>query len=368
MMKFLRSNRVDAPSPDDLDESVQEETCTPSKCVHDRKKKRFDCTTCKRSVHYSCTELPAYYIQLIVCKEVKFICVNCVEIPKTLKINRPTNEEVKTLKRDVENCENIIRVKEEKKKELESTVNSLKNEVKNLKGKLKTDPALHTVEYMEEKFEKKIQDMGKEIKTSIVDELKTLLAVPKQNSTYASAVGRATEPPNRNTIKSIIQETRNAEVAEDKDKKRRALNIIVHGVPEPRIDAAAVITNEDHDARFVDQLIRDLHVRVSTKKVLKVSRIGKPDNGKTRPIKVIMADEESKTTIFQNLANLKQHETYKGIGLTDDYTPAERELLKEWANRARVNTEQDKENIYRVRGSPKNKLWLKKFPKQTNPQ
>ena len=84
-----------------------------------------------------------------------------------------------------------------------------------------------------------------------------------------------------------------------------------------------------------------------------------------------MTDEVSKSTIFKNLSNLKQLDQYKGIGLTDDYTASEREVLREWTNKARERNEKENDNsvIWRVRGTPKNGLFLKKFLRhQTNNQ
>ena len=83
-----------------------------------------------------------------------------------------------------------------------------------------------------------------------------------------------------------------------------------------------------------------------------------------------MSEEKWKETIFNNLSNLKENPKYKGVGLTDDYTFAERELLKEWTNKAKLknDNETDKTVVWRVRGSPKNGLFLKKFPKQQKQQ
>ena len=105
MKRILRSNKVGSPSPpvtpsssDEFNSSIQEvEYCRPSECIKDKKRDRFICTECKRSVHYACTELPAYYIQLIVGKDIKFICVNCVNITKKISDNYPSpHEQIKS--------------------------------------------------------------------------------------------------------------------------------------------------------------------------------------------------------------------------------------------------------------------------------
>eukprot|EP00111_Clytia_hemisphaerica_P014276 TCONS_00042050-protein len=123
MKRILRSSRTVTPSPlqspsslEELSASSQDlETCTPSRCITDRKKDRLKCTECERSVHYSCSELPPYYIQLIVgkTKGIKFICVNCVTMTKNMGAYTSPNQKVKSLQRDVANCENIIKVKAE---------------------------------------------------------------------------------------------------------------------------------------------------------------------------------------------------------------------------------------------------------------
>ena len=70
MKRILRSNRVNIPSKDDLDGSLgEDQVCTLSKCIQDHgkpKKDQFKCEECKRVVHHVCSELPDYFIQLLV--------------------------------------------------------------------------------------------------------------------------------------------------------------------------------------------------------------------------------------------------------------------------------------------------------------
>ena len=70
---------------------------------------------------------------------------------------------------------------------------------------------------------------------------------------------------------------------------------------------------------------------------------------------------------MENLKELKGQESFRGISLTDDYTITERHLIKEYSDKAKENNRNEPLNsryIWRVRGSPKNGLRLKKFPKQ----
>ena len=59
--------------------------CTPINCKYDSDKYKLECAECKRLVHYGCTSLPTYQLQLFLAKCYgKFICCKCVEIPSYL--------------------------------------------------------------------------------------------------------------------------------------------------------------------------------------------------------------------------------------------------------------------------------------------
>jgi len=62
---------------------------------------------------------------------------------------------------------------------------------------------------------------------------------------------------------------------------------------------------------------------------------------------------------------LKGNSLYKGIHITDDYTFNERKLIQDFNQQAKEKTSQeaDQNSIWRVCGTPKNGLFLKKFMK-----
>ena len=69
---------------------------------------------------------------------------------------------------------------------------------------------------------------------------------------------------------------------------------------------------------------------------------------------------------MNNLKNLKGNDMYTGISITDDYTVSERMMIKEYANRAKEENKNETENskyVWRVRGTPKNGLTIKKIMK-----
>ena len=80
-----------------------------------------------------------------------------------------------------------------------------------------------------------------------------------------------------------------------------------------------------------------------------------------------MKSEADKNKIMDNLKCLKDQETFIGLSVTDDYTISERDLIKEWTEKAKVNNVNESPNsnyTWKVRGNPKNGLRLKKFLKR----
>ena len=62
---------------------------------------------------------------------------------------------------------------------------------------------------------------------------------------------------------------------------------------------------------------------------------------------------------------------YKGISVTEDYTISERQMIKNFTSKAKERNSAESDNTdyaWKVRGTPKNGLVLKRFKKSiTNP-
>ena len=70
---------------------------------------------------------------------------------------------------------------------------------------------------------------------------------------------------------------------------------------------------------------------------------------------------------MRSLNYLKDEEEFKGVSITDDYTATERKLLKEWSIKAKEKTKEESVNskyVWKVRGTPKNGLRLKKVQRE----
>ena len=334
----------------------------PGECIKDNKKDRFICAECSRSVHYGCTELPAYYIQMIVRKDrgLKFICVSCVNVTKKIADNYPSqSSQIQSLKRDIKNCENILKVKDETEKELlkkyedeKKVANTRKKELAELKRKMDRNPALHTLEYIEEKMESKMEKMKENIEETIKSELKTFA---EKSYAEVTTTRETSEPKQTTTMREAIKEAWREQEAEENDKMRRSLNVIVHGVPEQE---------QKDDKLWVEGLINDTHSRVAIKNV---ARLGKPSQEKKRPLLVCFSSEKEKTTLLGNLSSLKGMEKYMTVSITEDLTPDERKTLKKLSDQAKERnmTDSSETEKWRVRGNSKNGFFLIKIQSKT---
>ena len=158
--------------------------------------------------------------------------------------------------------------------------------------------------------------------------------------------------PTVEDFRSIMMSTRNEELAEEREKKERCCNIIIHGIEE----------SKDDDV-FVKHLLKKVDEYAIPKNI---TRIGRSENNKRKPMKVVMRNETDKKSIMNNLRRLKGIVEYKGISITEDYTLSERNMIREYAEKVREKNQLEPEEsnyIWRLRGTPKNGLVLKRFMK-----
>lgn len=333
--------------------------CTPAQCTKDQDNDVLKCERCGRHVHYRCTLLPAYQVQLFKMntRQHKFVCINCVAIDKKvleLVPNKPRpqpplrlEKEIEDLKRELEACKGLLKKYEEDKFRADSKT----KELETLKKKLHKEPALHTLEYVEQKFENKLETRLEAFKESIIGTIKSEFINVSEKSYAAATRTVESEVTQPKTIKEAIKEAWREDEAEENDKARRAKNFIVHGVSE-----------QDHndDKKWIDNLITDTHSRVSVKQVV---RLGKHIDDKKRPMLVCLANESEKSKLLSNLPALSGIEKYANVSVTEDLTPTERKQLKDLSNEAKIRNANENSSTekWRVRGNSKNGYFLKKI-------
>lgn len=220
-------------------------------------------------------------------------------------------------------------------------------------------------------MEKKLIEIQETIKTTIDERLdkKDQERIANENipsTSYAEALTNNTEETiskirhNATSLRDVMMNTKNEELAEEREKKARCCNIMIHGKE---------FVTENDDKEFVNHLFKTL--AIGNKKFKAIQRIGKSLNTENskKPIKIEMINEQDRDAVLSNLRNLKNDSGFNGIGITEDYTISERQLIKGYNEKAKKMNEfeSDKDNfVWRVRGCPKNGLFLKKVKKVNN--
>ena len=308
------------------------------------------------------------------------------------------NLKIKSLEEEAERSETSIRELREQLSEKAPQIDALnaQNEsctatIARLNAEMKTqreafdqagNPDFDNLVKLEKYMKKEITDLGKSIKESLVKEIQenNKLIEEKLSIKQAPVAGRPwhlqsddvsseqeaasfTQTPATIDFRSIIQEQQKQQIDEVNDQRSRARNVIIHGVTEANDAQRTEAKKLDED--FAKGLLRSLDI--DELKFKSVNRIGMKSPEKKRPLLLIMNSEGEKDKLLQSLTKLKDKADYKGISVTDDYTIAERKLITEWRDKAKAkNTEEGEASkyIWRVRGTPKNGLSLKRFMKQ----
>ena len=159
-------------------------------------------------------------------------------------------------------------------------------------------------------------------------------------------------------FKVIMNENRNEQLVQERERKIRSTNIILHGVSED------VDKNEGNpDEEFVTAFLDTIGI---SNKPDSIIRLGKPDLQKNRPIKIRMKNESEKENVMSRLPNLKNaEERFKRISVTEDYTMEERNEIRKWVEKAKEkNQDESSKIIWKARGTPKNGMRLAKFTKR----
>ena len=135
-----------------------------------------------------------------------------------------------------------------------------------------------------------------------------------------------------------MREEQNEQLAEETNKKLHSCNLILHGVVENTIGDNDQAKHCDEE--YITKFIEALGLHTDYKSAYRLGKIDGSGDQSKRPIKVMMQSEEHKDRIMANLKELKGEEQYKGISVTDDYTIKDRNMIKEWIEKAKKANEE----------------------------
>ena len=154
-------------------------------------------------------------------------------------------------------------------------------------------------------------------------------------------------PLNTNTISSESVASLTASlVAEQKEREKRELNLVLHNIPEPNtVDSS---TRKQEDISQVNSIL-DKYVDVKLT-INNPIRLGKKEANKARLLKITLASTQEKVLVLRNKLKLRKEsnpEHIKKIFITPDYTPLEQKKNK--ALREQLSEMNKVQNIYRIK-------------------
>ena len=264
-------------------------------------------------------------------------------LPEVLKKTKTKNKEkLENLEGEIKACENIMKAQKEQLMEKSEVVQHPTT------TKLKTE----LKETMDKRFvslEKKVDQIFEKMYSDSCKEQLTNYEI-----TYADITKKSTAE-NTATIKEILKSKK----IEERKIKETESNLIIHGVDESMEETKEEMETNDKD--FIEnKMMKKMGLQVD---IVKLERIGKYSDEREqkqryRPINILLKNVETKLEILQNLKKLKGFD----VRITEDLTKRERKLCSEWKQKAEKMNENngDKSFKWRVRGSPRSGLYIKK--------
>ena len=155
-----------------------------------------------------------------------------------------------------------------------------------------------------------------------------LKEVISENKSYAESVkgplvGKDSKQNGVADFKSILNDAKNGQLLEEKDRAGRSKNLIIYGLEEKGNDKDAIKIN---DGQMTSLFLKKVDVLATP---INIYRLGRPEPNKIRPLKLEMASSIERDFVMNNLNRLKGTEEELGkLNVKEDYTKKEREQIR----------------------------------------
>ena len=286
------------------------------------------CSGCLKWICETCHGVPVSKCKPIFnkCKSIYFMCSTCEESAYLNKI-KINNEDY---------------AKESNKKANDSIDDKL--------SKFATELVGSVSKLVDDKLSEKLNVWNSKLKS--IEKLPE--EINQKCATFKDALTKNVPAPANNPVdfRRVLLETQNEEKIQQSQRDARSKNIIIHGIAE---------ADPSDDTNIIKELTSVLDCGVTPSSII---RVGKKKEQGSRPLKIIMSTVNDKECIMGSLGKLKNApDNLRRISVTDDYTQEERESIRQKVAEAKQMTETKGEGkyIWRVRGTPKNGLILRRF-------
>jgi len=119
---------------------------------------------------------------------------------------------------------------------------------------------------------------------------------------------------------------------------QRSGNIIIFGIPEQ--SQGTIEERRSLDASAVDELLSEIDEEVPESKSLQIHRLGKPRDGRPRPLRITGFTVGQKLQVVRSARSLRNSDNYKNVFVNSDLTPRQQRE----ARALRVELKQRREN------------------------
>ena len=274
------------------------------------------------------------------------------EVRKLTNVVKDKDKSITMLQQQNKNLTAILHERESDLEDALTKINDENNDDLQQKGE-HTMNSPDLIKAIEKIMTEKIKDVHEKIDAvdKRIDE-KLNQSKNQFSTSFADAVSKNV---NEKVIENAISHAKNDERLQQNEWQKRERNMIIHGIDEI-------------DSQTDDDFVHNFLVTVGASVVPEsITRLGKTEDGKIRPLKVIMKSTEDKSQVMSRLVNLKNaDERYRKVSVRDDYSVEERLLIKQWSEKAAAKNLAEKTNEFKVRGNPKNGLRLVRVTKRTS--
>ena len=380
--------------------STEINRCAANGCTMETDDLMIKCHECKLHTHFKCTKLPVYQLFIYKTGKRRYICELCTgSIPDDFlkQVNQVITgsnleDVIKSLQKSVATKTEESKGFLEKATELKLQNTHLKQQIKDMEGehavltkkindhdksvgsprtskKVTERDLLKSIENL---LEKKLVIVEERLKQSVIKELDNnkkimddkLDTVIKDNKSYAESVKGSIKvneavSSEMTNFKSILEQAKNDELIEEREKQKRSNNFIIHGLEENGTDVDAVNNN---DAKLINLFFGTINIEA---RPTKFYRLGKITPNKNRPLKLEMTNKSERDEVMNNLNCLKGSEEILGkLSVKEDLTKNEREQVQKYVEMAKEKNAENSSHHWVVRGTPKNGLRLVMFTRR----
>jgi len=182
-------------------------------------------------------------------------------------------------------------------------------------------------------------------KVSDLTERVNKLESERMEATPSVNLGNSQSQPNPPTL-SEITSTVVSLLNEEKDKEKRKMNVIIHGIPESKSEEP--LERKAYDIDQVNTIFqKHLNVEVAVDNAV---RLGKKVNEKSRLLKITLPTESAKKQVMRSSGQLRNDSNpdwMKKLYITQDLTPKEQEENREL--RKKLSELNSTGRIYRIK-------------------